>query len=121
MNNTAIKSLCLALLLGGMATGCVPEEDPVIKVESVTIATGDLTLTEGEDVTLSAEVLPKDATDKTVKWSSSDERIVMVSSSGKMAAISVGVHHRHGRRVRATDRNGHASRCDQQERHLVQQ
>ena len=90
MNNTTIKSLCLALLLGGMATGCVPEEDPVIKVESVTIATGDLTLTEGEDVTLSAEVLPKDATDKTVKWSSSDERIVMVSSSGKMAAISVG-------------------------------
>ena len=90
MKPTVFKSFCLIVLLAGIAIGCVPEQTPVIKVESVAIKPGDVTLTEGETTTLTAEVLPKDATDKTVKWSSSDERIVMVSSSGKVLAIAAG-------------------------------
>ena len=39
---------------------------------------------------LSAKVLPENAADKTVNWSSSDESVVMVSSNGKAMALSLG-------------------------------
>lgn len=80
----------LALLLTVFATGCMHDANPAVKVESIAIIQGDLTLTEGESTTLTAEVLPKNATDKTVSWRTSDAGVVMVSGSGKIAALSVG-------------------------------
>ena len=49
-----------------------------------------MTLTEGESVNLSAKVLPENAADKTVNWSSSNESVVLVSSNGKAMALSLG-------------------------------
>ena len=66
------------------------EEAPVVKVQSITIEQSDLTLTEGESVNLSAKVLPENAADKTINWSSSDESVVMVSSNGKAMALALG-------------------------------
>ena len=66
------------------------EEAPVVKVQSIAIEQSDMTLTEGESVNLSAKVLPENAADKTVNWSSSDESVVMVSSNGKAMALSLG-------------------------------
>ena len=89
MRSTIVRSFCLALVLSVAAVGCI-KETPEIKVEKIFISQEDLTLTEGETVVLTAEVLPDNATDKTITWQSSDERVVMVSSNGKIAAISVG-------------------------------
>ena len=66
------------------------ESEPVIKVQSITIEQSDMTLTEGESVNLSAKVLPENAADKTVNWSSSNESVVLVSSNGKAMALSLG-------------------------------
>jgi len=44
----------------------------------------------GETLSLSATVLPEDATDKSVVWTSSDESVATVSSNGIVTAIKVG-------------------------------
>lgn len=86
--------LTISLIAGAIAayTSCEEQEQApeIVKVESVSIDQEDMTLTEGESVTLTATVLPEDAADKTVAWSSSDESVVMVSSSGKVMAMSLG-------------------------------
>lgn len=52
----------------------------IIQVESVTLNESTLNLeVGGEQVTLTAEVLPENATDKTVSWTSSDENVVTVN------------------------------------------
>lgn len=63
----------------------------VIPVESVTInpATVD-DMEEFDVITLSAAVLPVDATDKTVTWSSTDANIASVDENGKVTANAVG-------------------------------
>ena len=66
------------------------EEAPVVKTQSIVIEQGDMTLREGESVNLSAKVLPDNASDNTISWSSSNESIVMVSSNGKVMALSLG-------------------------------
>ena len=70
---------------------CAPqEEQQSIKVESISIDQSDMTLVEGESAMLTAKVLPEDAENKTIKWSSSDESKVMVASSGKAVAMAIG-------------------------------
>lgn len=44
----------------------------------------------GESVNLTAEVLPLTATNRTVKWSSSDTKICSVDSNGKLTAVNPG-------------------------------
>ena len=82
----------IGVLLGAGILSCSgkEEEAPVVKVQSVAIDQSDMTLTEGESVNLSAKALPENAEDKTISWSSSDERVVMVSSNGKAMALSIG-------------------------------
>ena len=81
----------IAVLVCGY--GCVASTDDevtTIKVESVTLDKGSITLTEGESSTLKATISPSDAENKSVKWESSDEEIATVSTDGKVKAISVG-------------------------------
>jgi uncharacterized protein YjdB len=61
-------------------------EKPVTKV---TLNTTSLTLTAGESATLTATVTPGDATNKTIKWSSSNPNVAAVSG-GKVTAVSAG-------------------------------
>lgn len=58
--------------------------------ESVFINKSTVSLKEGESVILSAEVLPEEATDKTVTWTSSDESVATVRSSGFVMAVKAG-------------------------------
>ncbi len=58
--------------------------------ESVEITPKDNTLKAGETVQLTATVLPENATDKSVIWSSSDTAIATVSEEGLVTAISEG-------------------------------
>lgn len=49
-----------------------------------------LSLAIGANETLTATVLPADATDKTVTWSSSDSTIATVDTKGKVVAVKAG-------------------------------
>lgn len=59
-------------------------------VDSVTVTPATATLKIGETEALTAEVLPADATDKTVTWSSSDEKVATVDKNGKVTAVAAG-------------------------------
>ena len=59
-------------------------------VDSVTINGGDFSTTAGAVKQLAVTVLPAGATNKNVVWSSSDESIAAVSSTGLVTAVSGG-------------------------------
>jgi len=61
-----------------------------IVVASVDITTETKTLLKSATTQLSVSVLPSNATNKAVEWSSSDETIATVSSNGLVTAVSVG-------------------------------
>ncbi|MCK9493654.1 MAG: Ig-like domain-containing protein, partial [Acholeplasmataceae bacterium] len=71
-------------------THTITISDPVVDVdvESVTIS-GDSVGEIGDTITLTATVLPENATDKTVVWSSSDETLATVSN-GVVTLLKVG-------------------------------
>ena len=58
-------------------------------VTSVTLDKATASLEVGETVTLTATVKPDDATDKTVKWSTSDGSVATVSN-GVVTAVKIG-------------------------------
>lgn len=58
--------------------------------ESVTLSTGELTLSVGESETLTATVLPEDVVDKTIVWATSDKKVATVSASGVVKAVAPG-------------------------------
>ena len=60
-----------------------------IAVSEIKLDKTELTLYEGEEETLTASVLPEDATDKTITWTSSDKSIASVES-GKVKAVGKG-------------------------------
>ena len=66
-------------------------EPPTVAVTGVTLAptSATLTLGETETVTLIPTVLPADATDKSVTWSSSDEAVATVTD-GVVTAVAAG-------------------------------
>ncbi|MBQ1476523.1 MAG: cell wall-binding repeat-containing protein [Erysipelotrichaceae bacterium] len=59
-------------------------------VTSVSLDKTSLTLTEGESAVLKATVLPENAADKSVTWSSSDPSTVKVDASGNITALKEG-------------------------------
>jgi uncharacterized protein YjdB len=61
-----------------------------VAVTSVTLNKNTATITVGGKETLTATVAPASATVKGVDWSSSDEDIATVSSSGEVTAVSAG-------------------------------
>lgn len=62
----------------------------IISVESVELDKTELSLFVDESATLTATVKPDDATDQSVSWKSSNEKVAKVSSSGEIHAIGVG-------------------------------
>jgi hypothetical protein len=77
----------------GKATVTVAVDSEVIPVESVSVTPATATLTEvGETVALTATVLPADATDKTVTWSSNNAAVATVdAATGVVTAVANGV------------------------------
>jgi uncharacterized protein YjdB len=68
----------------------VNKEPSIIHVSSVSLNEATLNLETGDRYTLLATVLPSDAADKSVSWSSSDESVVTVSNKGKITALAAG-------------------------------
>jgi uncharacterized protein YjdB len=59
-------------------------------VASVSISRSSAELVEGESLTLTANVSPSDATEKTISWSSSKPSVASVDQKGTVNALSVG-------------------------------
>ncbi|HGF7732436.1 TPA: Ig domain-containing protein [Enterococcus faecium] len=57
---------------------------------SVTLNKTTLSLVTGANETLTATVLPANATNKNVTWSSSDSTIATVDTKGKVVAVKAG-------------------------------
>jgi uncharacterized protein YjdB len=62
-----------------------------VHVESITVTPTALSIMEGDTSKLSASVLPTNATNKSVTWSSGDTGIVAVDADGTVHAVSEGV------------------------------
>lgn len=61
-----------------------------VPVEEVRITSEDLILNVGEEVALTAEVLPLTASNRTIEWSSTDENVVTIDSNGTVKAVNAG-------------------------------
>lgn len=62
----------------------------IIPVTAVILDKKSLSLARGTSETLKATVLPSDATDKTVKWSSDKSSVATVDQNGQVTAVSSG-------------------------------
>ena len=76
---------------GGKSAKCtVTVSKKIVSVTSITLNKTSLTLEIGETETLTASVLPENATNKEVTWTSNNESVATVSSTGVVTAVSPG-------------------------------
>ena len=82
-----------ALLLaacGELQTEVPSASQRPVEVTEVSVDMMEVALTEGESVTLIANVSPDNATDKTVSWSSDNTAVATVDQSGTVTAVKPG-------------------------------
>ena len=74
---------------GGFTATCTVKVASM-PVESVSLNSDEETIYVGETVKLEATVMPANATDKSVSWTSSDTLVATVSAEGVVTAVAVG-------------------------------
>ena len=88
VNATKIGSAKITARAGEKTAEC--SVSVCIPITSIELNLTSLKIKEGETVTLTATVMPDNATDKTVNWSSSDTSVATVDQSGKVTALKEG-------------------------------
>ena len=84
-------SATITATAGGKSATCVVTVKPeVVEVTGITLSSTELSMTVGDSHTLTAQVFPDNATDKTVSWQSSNRSVAEVSSSGVVKARGAG-------------------------------
>ena len=77
--------------VNGKSASCVVTvKAPIVEVESIQLSQNTAELEVGERLTLTATLSPKNATDRTVTWTSDQKTIVGVDSSGVVTALAPG-------------------------------
>ena len=71
-------------------TNIVEMEPPTVLVTSVALNETAAEVTAGETLQLTATVLPDDATDKSVTWTSNNEAVATVDATGLVTAVAAG-------------------------------
>ena len=66
------------------------EQEAYVPVSSVTLDRETAEIEKGETLTLKATIVPENATEKTVKWSSDKTSVASVSEAGVVTAVAVG-------------------------------
>lgn len=93
MNRFLLKGLAsvfaLAVMFGTVSCSDDDEKEGTIAVSAVAVNPTAAAVKPGATVTLSATVTPEDATDKTITWSSSDEKVATVDG-GKVTGVAEG-------------------------------
>ena len=85
----ALGTATITANCGNVFATCVVTVDPVL-VESITFSTTNWSGEEGEAFHIDATVIPEDATDKSLVWSSSDETVATVDSEGNVSVLKEG-------------------------------
>ena len=73
----------------GLVAGCSKDNDP-IPVSGVELGKSAIELAVGQTERLSVTVLPDDASDQVVTWSSNDEAVATVGDNGTVTAVAEG-------------------------------
>lgn len=63
---------------------------PVVNVTSVSVSPSSSSITTGSSVSLTATILPSNATNKNVSWSSSNSSVAAVNSTGVVTGVAAG-------------------------------
>ncbi len=91
-----------------LAASCsVAVQDATVEVTSITLDLSENEIYTGDTFTIKAEILPTDATDKTISWTSSDESIATVDSNGLVTGITTGKA-----TITATTSNNYSATCE---------
>ena len=89
-----ISKGCIVAIIDGkeqvVKGDIVIEPMSVVPVTGLTLTPTEATLKEKEEITLTAKVLPDNATEQGVAWSSSDPTIATVTQAGKVKALQKG-------------------------------
>ena len=91
--NAVLRSSILAMpafKLGNSPSDEGSDDELVIPVVTISLSSTSLKFYEGDSYQLTATVKPKDATDKTVVWSSDMPSVATVDQSGHVTGISAG-------------------------------
>lgn len=81
----------VSVLFSFLAVSCsTTEEEESIRVEDISIEPQSVRLTPGETCALEAVIVPENATNKNVLWSSSDENVATVDPDGVLTAAGEG-------------------------------
>jgi len=89
-------------------TSCGKKNQQVVHVTGVTLDKSSLKLAPGKNTQLIATVLPENATNKNVTWSSSNESVATVDQNGNIQAISEG----NTTIIVTTKDSGHTATCE---------
>ena len=81
--------MCPALAALLLVAGCSKDNDP-IPVSGVELGKSAIELAVGQTERLSVTVLPDDASDQVVTWSSNDEAVATVGDNGTVTAVAEG-------------------------------
>lgn len=82
--------------------------EPEIQVSSIILNPSSVEGKEGEQIQINATILPEDATNKVLSWSSSDEKVATVNDSGLISLLKKGTA---VVTASATDESGMAAEC----------
>ncbi len=101
------QTVIVAKTANGLVASCiVTVEENIIEPTSISLTETDVTLEEGKKEQLLATVLPADATNKSVVWTSNNTDVATVSQSGRITAIAEGTA-----TITATTSNGVEKTC----------
>lgn len=75
---------------GAYSTTLIRVEDPIL-ISDILINADSVVMQSNHTFQLEAHILPMDATDKSLIWSSSDESVAIVTQEGLVTALNVGV------------------------------
>lgn len=81
--------IAVTVIASGVSDVCSVHVNPV-EVTEIILSETEVELEKNRGITLTATVLPENATDKTITWTSSDEAIATVQNNGTVIAYAEG-------------------------------
>lgn len=90
MKKSIIRLLSETLLFPALLISCGSKENTEVFPNRLTLSETEMNLLVGETQKLEATILPQDAQDKTIAWSSTNPQRVSVDANGLVSALAVG-------------------------------